>query len=125
MRDHQDAAGRRSMRRAAGFTLIELLVCLAILALVASVVPPLLGRGRDSAALMEASRAVAAALRATRSEAIASGSAQSFSINLATGAFRAGAGSVQRLPSGIRLSLVTAANQRQGERSGAVLFFPD
>jgi general secretion pathway protein H len=108
-----------------GFTLIELLVCLAVLALVAAVVPPLLGRGRDSAALMEASRTVAAALRETRSEAIANGSAQSFSIDLATGAFRAGAGNVRRLPAGIRLSLVTAANQRLGAQSGAILFFPD
>ena len=117
MRDKQEAPG--------GFTLIELLVCIGVLALVAAVVPPLLGNGRDGAALTAASRAIAAALRETRSEAIVHGRPRRFSIDLATGAFRAGTGPVQKLPAGIRPSLVMAGKERLGETSGAILFFPD
>jgi general secretion pathway protein H len=113
------------MRRTLGFTLIEMMVCLAILALVLALLPPLLGRSRDNAVLAEAARTLAAALRETRDEAITTGRTSSFAIDLATGAFRAGPGKVQSLPSGIRLSLVTTAQQRLGDRSGAILFFSD
>src|SRR5258707_4744683 len=113
------------MRGTLGFTLIEMMVCLAILALVLTLLPPLLGRTRDSAALAEAARTLAAALRETRDEAITTGRAESFAIDLATGTFQAGPGKAQSLPSGIALSLLTTADERLGDRSGAILFFPD
>jgi general secretion pathway protein H len=113
------------MRRTQGFTLIEMMVCLVILALVLTLLPPLLGRTRDNAALTEAARIVAAALRETRDDAITTGRAESFAIDLARGTFRAGPGKTQALPSGIGLSLVTIAQERLDERSGAILFFPD
>jgi len=113
------------MRRSAGFTLIEMMVCLVILALVIALLPPLLGRARDSAALAEAARSLATALRETREAAIATGRAERFTIDLATGTYRAGEGKAQRLPSSIQLSLVTTADERLNDRSGAILFFPD
>jgi general secretion pathway protein H len=113
------------MRRTAGFTLIEMMVCLVILALVIGLLPPLLGRARDSAALAEAAQSVVTALRETRNEAITTGRAERFAIDLATGTFRAGRGKTQSLPSGIRLSLVTTADEQLNDRSGAILFFPD
>jgi general secretion pathway protein H len=113
------------MRRSAGFTLIELMVCLAILAVIIALLPPLLDRARDGAALAEAARSLAASLRETRQQAIATGRAERFAIDLATGTFRGGEGKVQRLPGGISLSLVTTADERLNDRSGAILFFPD
>jgi general secretion pathway protein H len=113
------------MRRTPGFTLIEMMVCLAILAVVLTLLPPLLGRTRDNAALAEAARTLAAALRETRDEAITTGRDTSLAIDLASGTFRDGSGKVQSLPPGIRLSLVTTTQERLGERSGAIRFFPD
>ncbi|MBV8651167.1 MAG: GspH/FimT family pseudopilin [Alphaproteobacteria bacterium] len=113
------------MHRSAGFTLIELMVCLAILAVIIALLPPLLGRARDSAALAEAARSLTASLRETRQQAIATGRAERFAIDLSTGTFRGGEGKVQHLPGGIGLSLVTTADERLNDRSGAILFFPD
>jgi general secretion pathway protein H len=113
------------VRKQDGFTLIELLVCLAILTLIAALAVPRLGRAGDHAAFRTAARDLAAALREARNDAIATGSGASFSIDLATGAFRVGAGRTRVLPPGLSLALVTTADDRLGEHGGAIRFFAD
>jgi general secretion pathway protein H len=113
-------------RAAAGFTLIEMLVVLAILALVIALVPPLLSGGQAEAQFTAAAHEIAAGLRETRSLAIRTGRTEAFTLDLAAGTFRgAGADRAHHLPSGIRLSLLTASEDRIADDAGRIRFFAD
>jgi general secretion pathway protein H len=110
--------------RERGFTLVELLVVLAILALVVTLMPPFLAGGQSRAELSTGAREIAAALRETRSLAIRQGRSAAFVVDGAAGTFRAAGGARERrLPAGLRLSLLTLANQRLD--AGVIRFFGD
>jgi general secretion pathway protein H len=113
------------VRHANGFTLIEMLVCLVILALVAGLASPLLSRARGDAAIKAASGEFATALREARNEAVATGRPGMVSIDLSARTFRVGTGKVRTLPAGVHLTLVTTTDNRFGDTSGAIRFFPD
>ena len=110
--------------RERGFTLVELLVVLAILALVVTLMPPFLAGGQSRAELSTGAREIAAALRETRSLAIRQGRSAAFVVDGAAGTFRAAGGARERrLPVGLRLSLLTLANERLD--AGVIRFFGD
>jgi general secretion pathway protein H len=109
-----------------GFTLLELLVVLAILALATALVPPLLSGGKDKAEFKTAVRGVATALREARSIAMTSDHSQAVVVDVDRGVFRAGASDRSRaVAQGIRLSLLTVAQERIERGVGSIRFFPD
>lgn len=107
-----------------GFTLIELLVVLVIAALITALVVPRLTGATEKAAVRSAARELEAALRMTRSVAMAQGRPQALIIDTARGAFQQGA-RTGRLPGGIHLLLTTTTGDRLDAQTGRIRFFPD
>ena len=127
---------------AKGFTLIEMLVVLAVMALIVSLVPPLLSGGQSKAEFTAATREIQSALRETRSVAIAQGRTASFAVDARTNAYRSGGdGRIYHVPSSIRLSIFAAADDpalgsetserdgrlgtRAGDEPSSIRFFAD
>ena len=109
-----------------GFTLIEVLVVLGVLALLASLIAPMMSGAQGKADTYAAARDVAAALRTTRNLAMMRGHAETFVIDTGGGAFRAGSNApVRRLPNGVQLVLVTATSEQVSETVGGIRFFAD
>ena len=109
-----------------GFTLIEILVVLAVVGLIMAFVLPMISGSRSRAGLRAAANEIAAALRSTRSLATTHGRAETFVLDTAHAAFRAGStASPQRLPGGIALAIVTIAQERETDTVGSIRFFAD
>lgn len=109
----------------AGFTLLELLVALVIASLLFVFVLPAGSRQREHTELANAARAVAAALRTTRNQAINAGAAAVFTVDVAHARYRPAGAAVQGLPPGVQLALVTARTETHGPALGDIRFFPD
>jgi len=107
-----------------GFTLIELLVALAIAAFVVALVVPRLTGATERAAVQSAARELEAALRKTRSVAMAQGRPQALIIDTARGTFQQGA-SIGQLPGGVHVLLTTTTADRLDVHTGRIRFFPD
>jgi general secretion pathway protein H len=113
--------------RAQGMTMIEILVVLAIMALGAAIVVPMVGgTGASTADLRSAARQIAAGLRLARSEAIAQRRETVLTLDLEKRSFRVAR--EQRdvaLPAKVELKLFTAQSDLVSEKQGAIRFFPD
>jgi general secretion pathway protein H len=104
---------------------VELLVVLAIAGLVLAVTPPLLGNALPGLELKSAARRTAGALRLTREQAIAAGQPAVWLVDIDSGEYQVGDGRAGRLPDGIAIELVAAADEMLSERRGGIRFFPD
>lgn len=118
---HGKASATAAMR---GFTLIELLAVLVIGALIVGLAVPRLTGTAQRAAVRSAARELEAALRTTRSIAMAQGRPQALIIDTARGAFQQGS-KAGKLPSGVHLVLTTTTGDRLNEQTGRIRFFPD
>jgi general secretion pathway protein H len=116
--------GKGSAASARGFTLIELLVVLVIAAFITALVVPRLTGATEKAAVRSAARELEAALRSTRSIAMAQGRPQALIVDTASGAFQQGA-HMGRLPGGVHLLLTTTSGDRLDAQTGRIRFFPD
>jgi general secretion pathway protein H len=109
-----------------GFTLLEVVTALAIAAMLFALALPTGSPRHDRAEMANAARTVAAALRQTRSQAIAAGRPAAFAIDIATARFgAAGARVADQLPSGTAVSVTTTADERRSETTGLIRFYPD
>lgn len=109
-----------------GFTLLELLVAIGILALAMTLLPSFVQRLQTRAELASAKHQIAAALRETRSAAIASGHSAIFTLDTDSGTFRvAEKPALRHLPKSIKSTLVTTTDERHDERTGSIRFFAD
>jgi len=108
-------------------TMIEILVVLAIMALGAAIVVPMVGgTGASTGDLRSAARQIAAGLRLARSEAIAQRRETALTLDLEKRSFRVAR--EQRdvaLPAKVELKLFTAQSDLVSEKQGAIRFFPD
>jgi general secretion pathway protein H len=106
-----------------GYTLLEILVVTGIIALMATIVTAHLSPGRtDHAVVLQAYR-LESALRAARSEALASGQPVEFRVDVAKGSWSRPGEPEQILPSGLSMTLYTGRSLLRGSE-GVILFFP-
>ncbi len=113
---------KKPRRAAGGFTLLELLVVIAILALAASILPSMIGRGGPR---IEAdARAVVGALRAARSEAIRTGAPAEATFDLDRGLIRIPGRTID-LSDASALEVETAREAARAGGDPAIIFFPD
>jgi general secretion pathway protein H len=111
--------------RARGFTLLELVLVLAIIALATLLGAGAIGRGMEGLRLRSAANGVAAQLRFTRAQALATGEPQRFTIDPAAHAWTAPKGRHGELPAAASVAFIGAREAQPSEGEGAVVFFPD
>ena len=115
---NRDAAG--------GFTLIELLVVLAVIAGLLYLAVPRLSASSGTVALHAAAADLAAELRLVRSAAIAADGAKILIIDTKRNRFAAeGEVPFHRVPSDVRLTVLTAESELLPDGTPAIRFFPD
>jgi len=111
--------------RARGFTLLELILVLAIVALATLLGAGAIGRGMEGLRLRSAANGIAAQLRFTRAQALATGEPQRFTIDPAAHAWQAPKGRHGALPPRTAVAFIGAREAQPAEGVGAVVFFPD
>lgn len=116
-------AGARSRQR--GVTLLEMLIVVILIAAIGALTVGMMGGGITGMQLRSASREVAAQLRYTRSQAIATGRSQKFTIDPSARTWTAPNGRSGDIPKSIGI-IFTGAREVQPRRGeGAIMFFSD
>ena len=119
------ATMRRSARRPQGFTLLEVVLVLAIVALASLLAAAAVGGGSDGMRLRSAAKEVAAQLRYTRAQALATGEAQRFVIDPRAHTWTAPKQRDGTLSPKLAIVFTGAREVQPGEGQGAIVFFPD
>lgn len=110
---------------ARGFTLFEMLAVILLIGIAAAAVSVSVSQGLKGARVSAASGELAAALRATRAEAIVKGQEQHFDVDTRAGSYRGANGRSVRLPDGLAVSITSAKEDQVGPGVGRIRFFPD
>jgi general secretion pathway protein H len=110
---------------AAGFTLIELIVVLVLIAAVVAMGAGVMARKLPGQQLRSATKELAAQLRYTRAQAIATGKAQVFTLDANTREWQAGEKRNGKLPKSVEIVATGARNEQQKPGVAAVRFFPE
>lgn len=113
------------MNRARGMSLLEVLVVVALVATLAGIAAMVIGRALPGQQLRAAARELAAELRFTRAQAIATGREQSFRIDVDSRRWEAAGKRSGALPEGIELVAISAREEQPAQREAAVRFFPE
>ena len=111
--------------RARGFTLLELVLVLAIVALATLLGAGAIGRGMEGLRLRSAANGIAAQLRFTRAQALATGEPQRFTIDPAAHAWQAPKDRHGTVPARAAIVFTGAREVQPTEGQGAIVFFPD
>jgi general secretion pathway protein H len=112
-------------RRAPGFTLIEMLVVLALIAAASALAAGALTGGFAGLRLRSSANTVAAQLRYTRAQAMATGEAQRFVIDPRAHRWSAPHGHHGDLPPTLGVAFIGARETQPSPGEGAIVFFPD
>lgn len=112
-------------QRVRGFTLLEMLAVILLIGIAATAVSLSVSQGLASARVNAASGEMAAALRATRTQAIVRGKEQTFDVDLRSVSYRGVNGRDVRLPQGMKLSITSAQEDQPNATTGRIRFFPD
>ncbi|MFK2915832.1 GspH/FimT family pseudopilin [Dyella koreensis] len=115
----------RRATRAHGFTLLEMLAVILLIGIAAAAVSVSVSQGLASARVNAASGELAAALRATRAQAIVRGQEQVFDVDTRKNTYRGSDQRDVRLPQGMRLSITSAKEDQPNATTGRIRFFPD
>jgi general secretion pathway protein H len=111
--------------RTRGFTLVELLLVLAIIAIAMLLGAGVIGRGMDGLRLRSSANGIAAQLRFTRAQALATGEPQRFTIDPAAHAWQAPKDRHGTVPARAGIGFAGAREVQPTEGQGAIVFFPD
>ena len=115
----------RSRRAQRAFTLLEMLAVILLIGIAAAAVSVSVTQGLASARVRAASVELAAALRATRAQAIVKGHEQTFELDTKNASYHAAGGKPVALPKGMRLSITSAREDQPDNHTGRIRFFPD
>jgi len=108
-----------------GFTLLEMLVVILLIGIAAAAVSVSVTQGLASARINAASGEIAAALRATRAQAIVQGKQQVFDVDIRNDTWSDPKHKGVRLPTGLKISITSALEDRPNDYTGRIRFFPD
>lgn len=111
--------------RPAGFTLVELMVAFAVVALLLGTVPVMLGKALESVRYQATVRDLIGDLRSARTQAMLSGRAVIFSVDVDEQTFGVNGKQVHRVPEGLRLGAILAETDAYKRGKGFIRFFPD
>ncbi|TAL85300.1 MAG: type II secretion system protein GspH [Rhodanobacter sp.] len=115
----------RSARRAHGFTLLEMLAVILLIGIAVAAVSISVTKSLTSARTHAAAAELAAALRATRAQAIVRGKQQNFDLDTRADSYLDARQRDVRLPKGMRVSITSAQEDRPNDHTGRIRFFPD
>jgi general secretion pathway protein H len=116
---------QQTFRFQAGFTLVEMLVVVMIIAMIASVCLPMLGRPSEKLRLRATTGEVIAALRLTREAAIVRNIETALMIDVDQHTLQSAVVPLRRLAPDVTAKLEFAAPEQTGRSSGGFRFFPD
>lgn len=109
-----------------GFTLLELVVALAIAAILFTVVVPVAIHRQGHSELARSARDLRAALRLTRSRAIADDRPAALVVDVGNALYRpVGAAQPSAFPRGTRVRLMTTEDEALSGTIGTIRFYPD
>ena len=111
--------------RARGFSLLEMLLVLAIIAFAGLLAASAMTGGFDGIRLRSASSEIAAQLRFTRAQALATGKRQDFSIDPRAHAWAAPKQRHGKLPKQLGIEFYGAREVQPAPGVGGIAFFPD
>jgi general secretion pathway protein H len=110
---------------APGFTLLEVLVVLVIIAMATTLAAMVLSGGLDGMRLRSSSKEIAAQLRYTRTQAIATGQPQRFTIDPRGHRWQGPDNRHGTIPQALGVEFIGAREVRPRAGEGGILFFPD
>lgn len=116
---------RARRQRARGYSLLELLLVMALVALAGTLAVAAYGGGLDGLRLRGSAKEIAAQLRHTRAQAIASGQERRFEIDPGTRRWQAEGGRHGRIPESLEVGFVGAHEVQPRPGIGAIVFFED
>ena len=115
----------RRASRVRGFTLLEILVVILLIGIAAAAVSVSVSQGLASARATDAGTELAAALRATRAQAIVRGKEQVFDVDTRKNTYKGADQREVRLPAGMKLGITSAKEDQPNATTGRIRFFPD
>jgi len=110
---------------APGFTLLEVLVVLVIIAMATTLAAMVFSGGLDGMRLRSSSKEIAAQLRYTRTQAIATGLPQRFSIDPRGHRWHAAGNRQGKIPPALGVDFIGAREVQPRAGEGGIVFFPD
>lgn len=116
---------RRGPRRTRGFTLLELVLVLGLVALSSLLAAAAMSGGVDGMRLRSAAKELAAQLRFTRAQAIATGEPQRFTLDPVAHRWTAPKSRDGELPRQLAIEFIGAREVQPSEGEGAIVFFAD
>ena len=119
------AIAARRAPRAPGFSLLEMLMVLALVAAAGALAATAMSGGIAGLRLRAAAKEVAAQLRYTRAQALATGEAQRFVIDPRAHRWSAPQGHHGVLPATLGIAFIGARETQPSAGEGAIVFFPD
>ncbi|TAM36674.1 MAG: type II secretion system protein GspH [Rhodanobacter sp.] len=102
-----------------------MLAVILLIGIAAAAVSVSVTQGLASARVNAASGEIAAALRATRTQAIVRQREETFDVNVQTDTWSGAKRRDVRLPKGLKLSVTSALEDRPDAHTGRIRFFPD
>lgn len=123
---HSVSCGTPSSGRIArGFTLLEIIVVIGLIALLMSFAAYTLNKQLPGQKLRSSAKELAAELRFTKSQAMLTGEARSFQINVKTREWKGPKNHSGTLPKSLEVIATTARREQPENDIAAIKFFPD